>query len=839
MRPSPNRSAPRSRPAAHARHHRLPFTQVIQLFSLLALLALLSILPACQLKAPVASRAPEGGESDQDALLASGEAPILADELLLIEAEPMMERLARSEVPRPMVKRIPIPDPTPGEPETHEPDPLSETGLNARNLDGESLGAFPLRRTTVAAEISGPLARTRVRQEYGNPYDEVIEAVYVFPLPAMAAVNDFVLEAGGRRIVGLVRPRAEAERIYQQARARGQTASLLTQERPNLFTQSVANVEPGGEVTVELTFFERLVYEDGAFQWVFPTVVGPRYIPGTPQASPGAVASPAGGTTAPTESVPDAHRITPPLLRPGEATGHRLDLTVTVEAPIPIRSIEVPTHHVRIDEESPTRRIVRLAETDDRRLNRDFVLRFALAGEDTELGLLAHRQGRDGYFLLDVQPPVDPADEQVMAREITFLLDVSGSMSGTPLEISRQVIDQTLAHLRPDDVFNLFYFASGNGQLWPEARPGTRANLAAARRFLDSTQGGGGTEMLAGVARALNGAHDPERLQMFVFLTDGFVGDESRILHLIREERGDARFFAFGIGSSVNRYLIDGIGEHGGGTSQVVLPRPGEVERAANRLRTAIDAPVLVDLELDWNGLPVDEIYPRELPDLYAGGTLELMGRYRLDGDRRPARGTVVLSGRLGTRPVSYEVEVELPAHEEAHSVLGPVWARHKIHDLSNRLLGAGEDEKPELVQAITDLALEHRLASAYTSFVAVDESRIAGDGKPLRVLQPVELPEGLVYEGVALEPPAGAAVSVVPWGMVLQQRTDGGLAVAQLDEQGEAARSGVRPGARLIALNHVQVRDLIHLQSLLLQSGGPTVEVRLDPGGEVRLSAP
>jgi len=784
--------------------------------------------------------------SDAMGYATPGEPDLSADELLIVEAE---SPLMIAPPPRKMARahrvggRVPMPEPPPAPPPA-EP----RLGLLARDLEGGELGAFPLRRTSVTAELSGPLGRTRVRQEYGNPYGEVIEAVYVFPLPAMAAVTDFVLEAGGRRIVGLVRPREEAERIYRQARARGQTASLLTQERPNLFTQSVANVEPGGEVTVELTFFERLSYEDGELEWVFPTVVGPRYVPGSPQAAatrgergtepadaltdPGE--GPAGGTAPATDRVPDAHRVTPPVLRPDEASGHRLDLTVTVEAPVPIRGLEVPSHRVTIDEESPTRRVVRLAQTDGVALDRDFVLRLRLAGEVTELGLLAHRQGSDGYFLLDVQPPADPGDELVMPREISFVLDVSGSMSGLPLELARGVIDRALARLRPDDRFNLFFFASGSGQLWPEARPGTEENLAAARRFLDSQQGGGGTEMLAGVAHALLGDHDPALLQMFVFLTDGFVGNEVEILRLIREQRGETRFFAFGIGSSVNRYLIEGIGEQGGGSSHVVLPRPGEVERAARRLLAVIDSPVLVDPEVDWGELPVEEIYPGRLPDLFAGGTLELVGRYT-----RPARGTVVVSGRRGTRRVSYRLQVELPAAEDAHAVLGPVWARHKIHELSSRMLSAGEEERPRFIQAITDLALEHRLASAYTAFVAVDETRVVGDGRPLRVLQPVELPEGVSYEGIFGEQPAGAAVAVASWGMVLQQGAEGAVRVVHLDEGGEAARSGVRPGAHLVALDRVLVRDLRHLESLLLQAGGPTVEVRFDPGGEMRLSAP
>lgn len=642
------------------------------------------------------------------------------------------------------------PDPSSDERESGDDDDAmadARAALTAHDSDGEAIGELPLKRTGVTADIAGFMARTVVTQEYVNTFTEPIEAVYVFPLGAMAAVNDFVMEVGGRRIVGVVRPREEAERIYQEARERGQTASLLTQERPNIFTQNVANIAPGGTVTITITTFETLTHDRGTFEYVFPMVVGPRYIPGGAlPASSGAVGG--GGWSAPTTVVPDADRITPPVLKPGERSGHDIDLTVRLDAGLPITDVRSVAHAVDISEDGTTRRIIKLTGADTIP-NRDFVLRWTVAGERLQTGVLTYRDHGEGYLALLVQPPLDPADALVSAREITFVLDVSGSMSGVPVETSKALVRQVLDSLRPADAFNIFVFSGGTGQLWDEPRGSSPENVAAAKEFLTSLQGSGGTEMLAGLQRAITGTHDPARLQMYVFCTDGFVGDEERILAFIQQERGDARFFAFGIGSSVNRYLIDGIGRLGGGASMAVLPREeASAEHAAARFFSMIDAPVLVDATIDWNGLPVTDAYPERLGDLFTGGAFTVVARYT-----GRASGTAYLTGRLGTKAVRFPIALELPRRAREHPELAPVWARRRIADRSEAMLTASKDEAPKIRQAITDLAIEYRLASPFTSFVAVDESEVRGIGKRRRVHQPVPMPQDVRYEGVFGKP--------------------------------------------------------------------------------------
>ncbi|MDQ6827775.1 MAG: VWA domain-containing protein, partial [Gemmatimonadota bacterium] len=640
-------------------------------------------------------------------------------------------------------------------------EPATQGSLRARDAKGDEIGEFPLRHTEVTAEVSGYVARTLVEQRYENSFTLPIEAVYVFPLPAMSAVNDFVMQVGSRKIVGIVRPRAEAELIYQQARARGQTASLLSQERPNIFTQNVANIEPGGSVTISITYFERLAYAHGQYEYVFPMVVGPRYTGGgTPNvlftgSAPGGER--VGGT-------PDAGRITPPVLKPGQRSGHDIGVTVSIDAGLPITKLSVPTHKITSDESSSSRRVIHLAQGDSIP-NRDFVLRWSVAGAETQFGVLAHRGKSGGYFTLTMQPPLAPRDEQVTPREVTFIVDISGSMSGLPLETAKNVIRQTLDRLRPEDMFNLVYFESGNGQLFDRARPNTPENIAAAKKWLDNAQGSGGTEMLAGLRRALQAHHDPKYLQMYVFCTDGFIGDEAGVLQAVKEERGDARFFGFGIGSSVNRYLIEGIGEQGGGTSRIVLPRDSVgVATSVEQLFDAIDSPVLVDVAMDWNGLPVADVYPSKLGDLFAGQTINVVARFT-----GAARGTAYVTGRVGARRVRYPVRVELPENEPANSALAPVWARYRIADLSTAMLTADSTHQHDIERQITSLAVEHHLVSQYTSFVAVDESRIVGDGNPMRIAQPVELPEGVSYRGIFGEEPQGPAVRIGAWGITLQ----------------------------------------------------------------------
>lgn len=543
---------------------------------------------------------------------------------------------------------------------------------------------FPLEHTDVHARVSGFVAETEVVQRFRNPLTRPIEAVYTFPLPSSGAVNGFVMEVGERRIVGVVKPREEARAIYAEAVAAGFVASLLIQERPNVFTERVANIAPGADVQVRVTYFETLKYDDGRFEYVFPMVVGPRY-----------------------------RGIAPPIRR----TGQDVDLTLDLDAGLPIRGFRSVAHEVDIQKRDARRWTIGLRGEVP---NRDFVAEWRVAGHDAEFGVVSDRRG---FFALLAAPPEAPDDERIVPRELTFILDVSGSMNGLPLEMATAIVRRTLGRLRPRDRFNIVTFASDSDQLWNGPRRATEEAIDEARDFMDGLDGGGGTEMLPGLRRALGAEHDDDCLQMYVFLTDGLVGNDNEILEAVKRAK-EARFFAFGPGSSVNRFLLGGIAEHGRGATLYANPRDERfADAVVGRFMEMIDAPVLVDVSIDWNGLPVSDVHPKRLPDLFVGQTLSVVGKFS-----EPAEGTIYVEGRLGRRRV--RLPVEACFGDARNPALATLWARHKIHETKSR------DE-------IIKTAIKYRLATAWTSFVAVDESEAVTEGDPLPVRQPVERPEG------------------------------------------------------------------------------------------------
>lgn len=592
--------------------------------------------------------------------------------------------------------------------------------LIASKKSGEALGVFPLKHTEVSAGISGYLAQTVVEQEFTNPYDQTIEAEYVFPLPCLSAVYDFVMDTGRGRIIGIVRPRAQAEEIYRAARDSGLTASLLTQVRSNVFNQKIANIEQGSSVKISVTYFERLPYKNGFYEYVFPMVVPPRY------------ASPANAAGSSSASCASAETFTQPTSM--QNTGQDVGITIQLDAGLPIAQLLSDTHPIDVQEDGSNRRTIRLsrgAAIPDR----DFVLRWSVAGDATQVGVFAYKQPEeDGFFSLMIQPPLHPADAMINPREITLIMDISGSMSGLPVETSRALVEKALDRMPSQDLFNIVYFSGGNNQLWERAQPATSDAISKARGFLQTLSGGGGTEMMAALQRALSAEHDPRYLQMYVFLTDGLVTEENAILEAIQQNRGNARFFAFGIGSSVNRRLIDGIGEFGSGFSQVVLTSNPQIQEAVDSFFTTIDSPVLVDMKVNWNGLPVKDVYPKKLNDLFAGQTVSVVGKYE-----KEVSGRIYLEGTLNGAPVRYEIPLALPAKQTECPAMGVLWARQRIHELTARMLNADADKRAELVKKVTELALKYHLETDYTSFVAVDESRVAGDGNPRHVLQPLE----------------------------------------------------------------------------------------------------
>jgi Ca-activated chloride channel family protein len=614
---------------------------------------------------------------------------------------------------------------------------VTQGSLLSLDSQGRPQAACPLKHTDVKAEIAGFLARVTVTQEFSNPFQDKIEAVYTFPLPQNSAVDDMTMLVGSRTVRGKIKPREEARSIYEAARAAGRVAGLLDQERPNIFTQSIANIMPGEQVKITISYVETLKYEDGAYEFSFPMVVGPRYIPGQPAGRQG------GGWAPDTDRVPDASRITPPVTPPGTRAGHDISIEVALDAGVALDALESTSHEVAVERLNLHAAVVRLKDKDVLP-NKDFVLKYDVAGRKIGDAVLAHRAARGGFFTLILQPPDRVAAQDVTPKELVFVLDTSGSMSGSPIQKAKETMTLALDGLNPQDTFNLITFSGDTRILFPEPVPATRENLAKARQFLASREGSGGTEMMKAIRAALDPSDAQDHIRIVCFMTDGYVGNDMEIIAEVRKHP-NARVFSFGVGNSVNRFLLDKMAQYGRGEVEYVgLNDDGPA--AARRFHERVRNPLLTDIGIDWGGLAVADVYPKRIPDLFSARPVIVYGRYTA-----PGSGTVRLRGRMAGREVTRELRVTLPASEPRHDVLASLWARARIDDLmgqdySGMQTGA---TRTDVRDTITQLGLDYRLMTQFTSFVAVEEMTITDGGQPRRVEVPVEMPEGVSYEGV------------------------------------------------------------------------------------------
>ena len=626
----------------------------------------------------------------------------------------------------------------------------SQTGLaQANEAQGETQGTLqvvdgsgklkaicPLKHTDVKVEITGFLSRVNVTQEFENPFKEKIEAVYVFPLPANSAVDDMTMVVGERIVRGKILRREEAQAVYDAAKSGGQVASLLNQERPNIFTQSVANILPGEKVKITISYVETLKYEAGSYEFSFPMVVGPRYMPGAATGQKGS------GTAPDTTQVPDASRISPKLAPEGMRAGHDISLDIMLDAGLPIDEIKGKSHEVELERLNAHSAHVRL-KTGAMIPNKDFVLSYDVAGKNIQDALLAHRSDKGGYFTLILQPPDRVVAEDVTPKELVFVLDTSGSMSGFPIEKAKETMKLALDGLYPADTFNLITFAGDTSILFPQPVAATPANLKKAQAFLADRSGSGGTEMMKAIQASLEATDSQDHVRIVCFMTDGYVGNEMEIISEV-QKHPNARVFGFGIGSSVNKFLLDKMSEYGRGEVEYVAPND-DGSAAARRFHERVRNPLLTDISVDWNGLPVSDVYPQRIPDLFGAKPVILTGRYTGAG-----HGVIRLKGKMSGREFVREIAVDFPEAEAQHNVLSSLWARQRIDDLMGHdYSGAQRGEmKPELKETIINLGLEYRLMTQFTSFVAVEEMIVTDGGQPRRIDVPVEVPEGVNREG-------------------------------------------------------------------------------------------
>lgn len=624
--------------------------------------------------------------------------------------------------------------------------PLSEGSgsLEAFDPDGKPAGRCPLKHTAVKAEISGFFASVEVTQTFENPFPQKIEAVYTFPLPENAAVHRMVMKIKERVVKGQIKRREEARQIYEAARDRGQIASLLDEERPNIFTQRVANIEPGAAIEIVISYLDVLPYKAGSFSFAFPTVVGPRYHP--------------------VGKVPDAGAISPPVAAEGMRAGHTISISARINAGVRIVNLKSELHEVAIERTSDYEAKVELTRKDEIP-NRDFQLTYEVAEDAVKSGVICHKPagGGDGYFTLVLIPPKRVDAKNAQPKEMIFVVDRSGSQSGLPLEKAKETLHYILDRMHPGDTFQLIDFASGYNKLFVRPMPASAEMVKNAKEYIDAIEANGGTEMAEAVRAACAEPADDGRLRIVTLMTDGYIGNDYEIVKMVKELRGKSRWFPFGTGNSVNRFLIDKMAAEGGGEAEYVLLNTAS-DDVARRFHEKIANPALTDIALSVEGVKVDEVYPKEPTDLWDRTPIVLKGRYGSTG-----RGVVVLRGQSAGKPYEERIEVEFPAQEEGNAAIRPVWARAKVDALMSRDWmvmnarggdAATEGDRTALREEIVAVALAHSLLTPFTSFVAVEETIRTEGGKPVTVEVPVELPEGVSREGIfgkdKMEPDSG-----------------------------------------------------------------------------------
>lgn len=603
-------------------------------------------------------------------------------------------------------------------------------GRVVATVNGKTI-PFPSLKTEISGDLKGDLASITVRQTFVNPTNAPMNARYLFPLNKDAAVHAMQMRVGEELISAKIAKRATARTTYEKAKSKGKAAALLEQHRPNMFTQEIANLMPGAPVVITLKYSQVVPRIDNAYELRVPLVVGPRYIPGPKPAQPKMVSQD-------DEHAPEPDRAPAPVTGgwqfspvpayppvagldvPTAVLKERVSVNLNLVSGIPIREVRSASHKLAMtgDETSKT---ITLAggKTID---NRDLVVRYSLAGAQPQAGLLAHRDKGPGTFSLLIEPPKVPLEADIARREMVFVLDTSGSMSGTPMAASRTFMRHALKTLRPGDAFRIIRFSNNASEFSPAPLPATPQNVAAGTAYVNAITAGGGTEILSGLRRAYAQPPAQNVLRIVVFLSDGYVGNEAEILQLVSGSVGKGRLYAFGVGAAVNRYLVSEMARLGRGISRIIDPTVNSQEEAV-KFAARLDMPVLTDIKIDWGTLAPKDVTPAILPDLFAGDSLRVQGRFTQSGEH-----TVRVSGNVNGRQVKLPLKLNLnTAAQRGDAAIPLVWARSRIADhmrelmVPERLRTSGVSNA-KVEQLVTDLGLAHSLVTQWTSFVAVSQ---------------------------------------------------------------------------------------------------------------------
>ena len=590
---------------------------------------------------------------------------------------------------------------------------------------------LPKLDTHVTVDIEGMVATATVDQMFTNPDSEPIEAIYVFPLPANAAVHDMKMIVDDRIIQGIVQEKQEAKKTYEKAKKEGKRTSLTEQKRPNIFTNSVANIMPGDTLIVRLQYVEQLDYEDGTFSLRFPMVVGPRYISGKTLKGFSET-----GFAQNTDIVPDASEITPPVLPLGMRGGNDLFLHINLDVGLPLDKIESISHEIESSVNPDGSYAVKL-KNGETIPNKDFVLDYTIAtGNEPKAALFTSKKDGENYFMLMAVPPVDASEVEVASKEIIFVVDKSGSMSGTSMEQAKQSLKNALKKLTSKDYFNIVSFSDWNEEFRNKPIQATTSNVYAGLNWVGQLVANGGTEAQPALKHAMNMPHEKGTLRMIVFITDGCVGNETQLFQLVENNIADARLFTVSIGSAPNSFLLEKISKHGRGTF-TYISSVSEVTEKMDGLFSKIEKPVLTDLALNLKGQA--ELIPNRLPDLFEKQPLFVFGKIK---DDKPISAS--FTGKIASGIFNLELPIDIN-NSSHHPAISTLWAREKIADLMDDYRLGNTNVKQDVI----DIAVEHHLLTKFTSFVAVEEKIVNPLGKLLAKAIPAELPEGWDYSKI------------------------------------------------------------------------------------------
>ncbi len=605
---------------------------------------------------------------------------------------------------------------------------MTASTLSAQNAYSESpyfiiskdikLDQFPLLSTEADVTITGPIADVTVTQSYTNNGTQPIEAVYVFPASTRAAVYALEMKVGDRTIIADIKEKQAARKTYETAKAEGKRASLLEQHRPNVFQMNVANIMPGDLIEVSLKYTEFVIPENQIYTFVYPTVVGPRYTGEQAEAWAG---------------MPYTKSKVKPI--------YTFDIQAELNMPVPIRKVNCSTHKITKSVKGGNA-IIKLKDNQQDEGNRDFILNYKLSGDDVSSGIQVYNSDGENFFLCQVEPPSLDCDPIITPREYIFILDVSGSMRGYPLDVSKALMKNLFAGLAKTDMFNVMFFAGSSSMMHPMSVAATPENIKNAFTEFNMQHGGGGTNMLSAINRALAIPKTPKFSRSFVIVTDGYVSVEEKTYQTIDEHLGEANFFAFGIGSSVNRFIIEGIAHVGRGEPFIVTDMK-EAKHEANKLKAYIEYPVLTDINIQTRGVDIYDVIPENIPDLMAARPIYFFGKYK-----DPQFAKITVSGNQGNQVFSETLE--FPEYSDTdNTALSYLWAREKIRYLDDfNTLRFDEGRKQE----ITELGLEYNLLTKYTSFVAVDDIIVNNTGEVKKVKQPLPLPQGVSNSAIGFE---------------------------------------------------------------------------------------